>query len=72
MTAICSWCKGEFSIKTYPNVADFYLAYKEGTTSDIFGPSLVGYEVENLCHPCALMLKDKLVDLGIKVIEIDV
>jgi len=72
MDAICSWCRGEFTVKTYPNVADFCLSYEEGTTSDIFGPSLVGYEVENLCHPCAMRLKDELVKLGIEVIEIDV
>lgn len=65
----CSWCKNKFAEAHYPMVHDFTLSVEIGTTSDIFGPSTKGYEVENLCEDCAWKLKDKLIELGIEVKE---
>lgn len=68
----CSWCKTKFVEAHYPGIHSFALSFETGTTSDLFGPSTMGYEVENLCEACAWKLKDVLVGLGIDVKEFDI
>lgn len=68
----CAWCKIETKEPHYPNIRNFYLSYEEGTTSDLFGPNLDGYEIENLCSNCAWKLKEELEKLGISIIKVNV
>ncbi len=68
----CPWCKGEIQKARYPDVQSFLCEFEIGTTSDIFGPSLTGYGIENMCTSCALKLKNELEKLGIKIQEFDI
>lgn len=56
----------------YPIVQSFLLSFEEGTTSDRFGHSVTGYEIEDMCTPCAHKLKKHIEELGIEITEIEI
>jgi glutaredoxin len=68
----CPWCKRMIRTLVCPDVQSFNLTFEVGTTSDVFGPSLIGYSIENMCTPCAWKLKKILEDLDVEIREIDV
>lgn len=67
----CPWCKKEITKAQYPEIQSFLLNFEVGTTSDIFGPSLEGYEIEDMCTPCSWKLGDELTKLGIEILPVD-
>jgi hypothetical protein len=69
----CPWCKKEIAKAAGVERQSFILSFEVGTWSHDPGYSTAtGYEIEDMCTDCAWKLKDKLIELGIKIEEIDV
>lgn len=69
----CPWCKEEIIKAVGVERQSFILSFEVGSWSHDPGHSTAtGYEIEDMCTPCAWKLKEEIRKLGITIREIDV